>query len=209
MNEEDLLQSVSKDYNGIVVDLLERFHKYCPAGHTPRLAFTNFGVAGWLTINHPGAVALFAADGAAALIEAGSVSIDWTSYHNALFLGEGNKAGPAFFGYQMVHILANQPGDAFLETQSSSSLLAAHATRRRDGSYGLLLVNKDPKQPAQVAVHYSGDAPGAKGIRFDYGEDEFKAGKGLNRTPVDIFGASFTVEVPAYTATAILIPKAQ
>jgi hypothetical protein len=209
MNEEDLLQSVSKDYNSIVVDLLERFHKYCPAGHTPRLAFTNFGVGSWLTINHPAAVALFAADGAATLIEHGTISVDWTSYHNSLFIGDANKPGPAYFGYQMVHILANQPGDAFVETQSSSSLLAVHASKRRDGSYGLLLVNKDPKQPAQVAVHYSGDAPGAKGIRFDYGEEAFRAGKGLNRAPLDNLGASFTVEIPPYTATAILIPKAQ
>jgi hypothetical protein len=209
MNEEDLLQSVGKDYNSIVVDLLARFDKYCPAGHRPRLAFTNFGVAGWLTIDHPGAVALFAADGVAALIEAGTISIDWTSYHNPLFLGDANKPGPAYFGYQMAHILANQPGDAFLETKSSSSLLAAHATRRRDGSYVLLLVNKDPTQPAQVAVRYSGQAPAATGFRFDYGEEAFKAGKGLNRTPVDGLGASFTVEVPPYTATAILIPKAQ
>ncbi len=209
MDEAALLQSVGTDYNSIVVDLLARFDKYCPSGHRPRLAFTNFGVADWLTINHPGAVALFAADGAAMLIEAGTVSIDWTSYHNPLFLGDANKPGPAYFGYQMVHIVANQPGDALLETKSSSSLLAAHASKRRDGSYGLLLVNKDPRQSAQVTVHYFGDAPGAKGFRFDYGEEAAVAGKGLSRVPVDNLGASFTVEVPPYTATAILIPKAQ
>jgi hypothetical protein len=46
-------------------------------------------------------------------------------------------------------------------------------------------------------------------MRFVYGEDAFKADKGLVRTPLDNLGGSFTVEVPAYTATAILIPKAQ
>jgi len=209
MDEEALLQSVNKDYQSIVVDLLERFHKYCPAGHTPRLAFTNFGVSGGPTIPHPGIVTLFAADAVATLIETGAVSIDWTSYHNALFLDQGNKAGPAYFGYQLVHILAFQPGDAFVQSTSSSGQLAVHATKRRDGGFGLLLVNKDPTQPAQVAVRYSGQAPAATGFRFDYGEEAFKAGKGLNRTPVDGLGASFTVEVPAYTATAILIPKAQ
>jgi hypothetical protein len=209
MDEDALLQSVNKDYNGIVVDLLERFRKYCPAGHTPRLAFTNFGAAGGLTIPHPGIVTLFAADAVATLIETGAVSIDWTSYHNALFLDQGNQPRPAYFGYQMVHILAFQPGDAFVASTSNSSQLAVHATKRRDGSYGLLLINKDPKQAAQVAVHYSGDAPPAKGFRFDYGDEAFKAGKGLNRTPLDNLGATFTVEVPAYTATAILIPKAQ
>ena len=209
LDEEALLQSLGKDYNGIVTDLLERFRKDCPAGHTPRLAFTNFGASAQ-TIPHPGVVTLFAADAVATLIETGSLSIDWTSYHNALFIGEGNKTGPAYFGYQMVHILAHQPGDAFVQCQSSSSLLAAHAAKRRDGSYGLLLVNKDPKQATQVTVHYSGDTPGKTGIRFDYGEDAFKADVGrLVPVQVDNLGGSFTVEVPAYTATVIVISKAQ
>ena len=72
LDEEALLQSLGKDYNGIVTDLLERFRKDCPAGHTPRLAFTNFGASAQ-TIPHPGVVALFAADGAATLIETGSL----------------------------------------------------------------------------------------------------------------------------------------
>jgi hypothetical protein len=96
-----------------------------------------------------------------------------------------------------------------VQAQSSTSMLAVHATKRRDGSFGLLLVNKDPKQAAQVTVHYSGDTPGVKGIRFDYGDDAIKADKGLVRTSMDNLGGSFTVDVPAYTATAILIPKAQ
>jgi len=209
MDEDALLQSVNTDYQAIAVDLLDRFHKYCPAGHTPHLAFTNFGVQGGVTIPHQSIVAAFTADAVATLIETGTISIDWSTLHTPLFLDAGNKPRSAYFGYQMVHILAYQPGDAFVATQSNVSLLSVHATKRRDGSYGLLLINKDPKQTAQVAVHFTGDTPAAKGIRFDYNEEALKADKGLNRTSLDNLGASFNVDVPPYTATAILIPKAQ
>jgi hypothetical protein len=209
VDEDALLQSVNTDYQAIVVDLLDRFHKYCPSGHAPRLAFTNFGVQDGVAIPHPSIVAAFAADAVATLIETGTISIDWSSFHTPLFLDEGNKPRPAYYGYQMVHILAYQPGDAFVATQSNISLLSVHATKRRDGSYGLLLINKDPRQSAQVAVHFTGDTPAAKGIRFDYNEDALKADKGLNRSPLDNLGASFSVDVPPYTTTAILIPKAQ
>jgi hypothetical protein len=209
VNEPDLLQSVSKDYQSVVTDLLDRFHRYCPNGHTPHLAFTNFGMGAYLTIPRPSVVTLFTADAVATMIESGAVSIDWPSYHNSLFLDQGNKPRPAYYGYQMVHIVAYQPGDEFVQSQSSTSMLAVHATKRRDGSYGLLLVNKDPKQSAEVSVHYSGDTPGAKGMRFDFNDDASKADKGLVRTPLESLGQNFTIVVPAYTATAVLIPKAQ
>lgn len=212
VDEDQLLQSVSKDYQALVVDLLARFQKYCPAGHTPRLAFTDFGVPSFANIKHPSVLTLFTADAVSTLIETGAVSIDWPSYHNAMFLeqnSQGNRPQPAYLGYQMVHVLAYQPGDAFVRSQSTSDLLAVHATKRRDGGYGLLLINKDPKQAVQVTVRYAGDTPGKKGNRFDFNEDAFKAGKGLIHTQPDNLGGNFTIEIPAYTATAILIPKAQ
>ena len=171
LDEEALLQSLGKDYNGIVTDLLERFRKDCPAGHTPRLAFTNFGASAQ-TIPHPGVVALFAADGAATLIETGSVSIDWTSYHNSLFIGEGNKPGPAYFGYQMVHILANQPGDAFVQCQ----IELKSAGGARQPSAGMAATDccwstRIPGSRRRLRCIISGILPAQRGFRFDYGEE--------------------------------------
>ncbi len=53
--------------------------------------------------------------------------------------------------------------------------------------------------------------PGNGGIdaRYDYGELAIEAGKTITETPVENLGPTFTVEVPRYGITAIVVPKAQ
>ena len=141
--------------------MLEDYKRYCPAGHLPKLAFAPAAVATWPKVKHPVMRALWIADFYALLIESGSVNIDWNEmYGDTMLSANRTKFGSAFYGLQMLHIVAHSPGDLLLETKSNSPLLAAHAVYRRDGYVGLMLVNKDPKSPANVKVTFKGGAVG-------------------------------------------------
>ncbi len=87
--------------------------------------------------------------------------------------------------------------------------LGVHATKRRDGGLGLLLINKDMGRSVIATVSISGYNYATKGTRYDYGKLTVDAGKDIVEAPIDNLGPSFTVEVPRYGMTAIVIPKAQ
>jgi hypothetical protein len=106
----------------------------------------------------------------------------------------------------MLHILAHNPGDALLDASSNSSEVSIHAVRRRDGFVGLMLVNKDLKNDAIVKVSFKNGAIGASGKRFDYGATQFNAGTPVAGSPFNAGGNEFTVTVPPYTVTDILLP---
>jgi hypothetical protein len=69
-----------------------------------------------------------------------------------------------------------------------------------------MLVNKDPKAPVTVKVTFKNGAIGTQGKRFDYGSDQFTAEAAVAPSPFSIPGNEFTVTVPAYTITDILLP---
>jgi hypothetical protein len=207
MDEADLLlNSVPRDYLALKNDLLDKYRKYCPAGHAPQLAVTNFGVVTWATMAHPMAAGLFAADSLSKLIEAGAYSIDWAPIHSNYFLDANNQAKAAYYGVMMVHTAAPRAGDTFVAADSQFPLISAHAVKRRDGSFALLLVNRDAKSPAVITVKVAGLNIGAKGTRYDYGLAANEAGAGIANAPIEGLGANFTVTVPAYSVTTLVIP---
>jgi hypothetical protein len=106
----------------------------------------------------------------------------------------------------MLHIVAHNPGDVFVQAASGGPLLQVHATRRRDGVLGLMLVNEDPKSAATATVTMSGGPVGSKGRRFDYGLEQQKAGAPLAQSEMTGLGSKFTLTIPPYTVTDILIP---
>ena len=71
-------------------------------------------------------------------------------YGDSMLSGDRKKFGPAYYGFQMLHIMAHNPGDALLDVSSSGGMVGAHASFRRDGYIGIMLINKDPKSPATV-----------------------------------------------------------
>ncbi|MGD0734423.1 MAG: hypothetical protein ABR976_04720 [Terracidiphilus sp.] len=192
----------------LINSIQEDYKKFCPANHTPRFAFAPAGIATWMGVEHPVVKALWVADFYAQLIESGSVNINWNEmYGDSMLSADRKKFGPAFYGLQMLHILAHSPGDRFLAVNSSTRMVGAHATFRRDGFVGLMLVNKDPKSPVAVKVTFKNGNVGAAGKRIDYGSEQFGAGAATAATPFSATGNEFTVTVPPYTITDILLPR--
>jgi hypothetical protein len=207
LNESDLLLNTKSGFNTIITSMLADYGKYCPQGHSPKLAFAPAGIAAWPKIEHPEVKALWIADTYAMLIESGSVSIDWMEmYGDSMLSADRKKLGPAYYGLQMLHILAHNPGDALLDASSNSSLVGVHATRRRDGYIGLMLVNKDPKIAASVKVTFKNGTVGSAGKRFDYGSEQYAAGAAVAQSPFSAPGNELSITVPPYTVTDILLP---
>jgi len=86
--------------------------------------------------------------------------------------------------------------------------LAVHAVKKRDGGLGLLLINRDFSRSVTVTVSVNGYSLASKGTRYDYGKLNIDAGKNITEAPIENLGPTFTVEVPRYAITGIVIPKA-
>lgn len=199
-------------------DLLEKYKKFCPANHQPPLAITNLGISEWFPYKNPAAGALFSADAITTLLESGAFTVVWAPIHapaHALspsFLDSNNQPQPAYYGVKLIHQIA-RPGDVFIGASSEADPglvpLAVHAVKRRDGGLSLLFINKDQARSVTATVSVNGYSYASKGTRYDYGKATIDAGKQIMETPVDNLGSTFTVEVPRYGITAIVIPKAQ
>jgi hypothetical protein len=71
-----------------------------------------------------------------------------------------------------------------------------------------MLVNDNPSSPVTVTVNLNGGPVGTKGRRIDYGAAQQKSGAPVSQSEITGLGAKFTITVPAYTITDILIPPA-
>jgi hypothetical protein len=208
-DDASVLRAPEEKLGPIFKEVIYNNGKYCPAGHSPRLAFTQMSPQHWAKIEAPITDALFAADAFALLAESGTVNTDWNELRNPYFLSDDNEPGAGYYGAQMLHVIAFRPGSEFVTAGSNNSLLAVHATKRTDGGLGIMLINKDPKASAEVKVTVSGGTFDTQGMRFDYGQDILKAKGKVARAPVKVDGMTFKVSVPAYTITDIVLPKAQ
>jgi hypothetical protein len=70
-----------------------------------------------------------------------------------------------------------------------------------------MLVNKDPKSSVAVKVTFKNGNVGAAGKRIEYGAEQFGAGAAATVAPFSATGNEFTVTVPPYTITDILLPR--
>jgi len=183
---------------------------YCPKDHFVRVAFAPSGIGDWIKVDHPVVEALWVADFYAFLIESQVMNVDWSDgrerHGTSMLSADPNKFGPAYYGLQMLHVVAYAPGDRFLDVKSSSALVGAHATYRQDGYTGIMLVNKDPKYAVTVKVTLKHGSIGASGKRFDYGNAQYADGKPAAESKFSASGDEFTVTVPPYTITDILLP---
>jgi alpha-L-arabinofuranosidase len=209
LDEDDLLKvALPRAFSMLASDLGDKTKQFCPAGHTPQLAITNFGVNSWMPVKHPVAVGLFAANAMATLLETGVFTAMWTPMHSVLLLDDSNHPKPAYYGIKMLHEVTGQ-GDVFVTASSSVDAVAVHAVKRTDGGLGLLFVDKELAQSAKVTVTVNGYNYATKGTRYDWNQSNFDAGKGITEAPIDGLSATFTVDMPASGITAIVIPKAQ
>ena len=193
----------------VMAGLLDLFQKYCGQNtQNMQLLVTEFGITPWVKVKDEVLSALFAADAYATLVEDGAANIDWAEIHKNGYLIDENKPGPAYFAPQMIRQMANL-NDKIVTAASSNALLAVHASLRSDGSLGVMFINKDPKNNATVKVTVTGANLAAKGNRFDFGKSNPASQYAVAGVPADGLGNSFTVTVPSYTITDLVIPKAQ
>ncbi|HYM79277.1 MAG TPA: hypothetical protein VE377_25095 [Candidatus Dormibacteraeota bacterium] len=204
-----LLAAPQDTLRPILAGLVDQLQKNC--GQRARgiqVAFTEVGVASYVKVPEAVVPGLFAADLYPSLVEYGVINADWSELHNGGFLDEHNKPGAPYFGMQMVHALMNF-NDTVLAASSSSSVLAVHASKRADGSLGLMLINKDGKNATTVKVQVNGGNLAAKGMRFDYGKTNPPDGLTVQGKAMEGLSNSMSIPMPPYTATVIVIPKAQ
>ena len=204
-----LLAAPREELANIVSGLLDLFRKYCgPNMQNMQLLITDAGPKSYIKVTDETVVGLFAADGYLSLMETGAANIDWSDLHGGSFLDEKNKPGAAFFGLQMIHDLMNF-NESLVTASSSHSLLSVHAASHKNGSLSLMLINKDPKNTATVKVTIDGGKLAGPGMRFDYGKTNLPADKAVSGVQVDDVGNSFSINVPPYTATDLLVPPAR
>jgi len=205
-----LLAAPQDTLRPILAGLADQLQKNCgQKARSIQVAFTEVGVAPYVRVSEPVVPGLFAADLYPALVEYGVINADWAELHNGGFLDDHNKPGAPYFGMQMVHALMNF-NDALVAASSSSSMLSVHASKRADGSLGVMLINKDGKNATTVKLQINGGpALGGKGARFDYGKSNPPDGVSVQGKAMEGLGNSLTIPMPPYTATVIVIPKAQ
>jgi hypothetical protein len=207
LNEDGLFADTRTNLSVLLNGVLDDYRGTCPKDHTPRIALSTASLQTWPKVERPVVKGLWAADTYALLIESGFVNVDWPeAYGDTMMSADHKKFGAAFYGLQMLHIVAHAPGDAFLDAKSSSPQVTVHATRRQDGIVGIMLVNTDPKAAANVKVSLKGSGVGVTGKRFDYGSAQFAQGAGPAASALTVSGNEFTITIPPYTVTDLLLP---
>jgi hypothetical protein len=202
------VSALNHDYALLVTDLSEKYKKFCPAGHLPPLAITNTGIAPWLPAKNPEVAGLYTLDATATLVEDGVYAVEWAPIHalSPLLFDSNNQPQPAYFGLKVLHQVA-RVGDTFIAASTPMDRLGVHAVKRRDGGLGLIFINKDPVQSIAATVTVDGYNYASKGTRYEWGKVTLETGKDITQAPIDGLGGTFTVVVPRYSITALVIPK--
>jgi hypothetical protein len=202
-----LLTSPHDELPPIFGGLVDMFHKYCPQNTGMQVLVTDIGPKSYIKVPDQSVIALFAADAYLTLVETGVANIDWSALHGGL-IDDKNQLSPSYFGLQMIRqfMTYNEP---LATVTSSHSLLGAHAAVHKNGSMSLMLINKDPKNAANVKVQIDGGKLAGPGMRFNYGKGAPAPDKVVAGTQIADVGNSFTVTVPPYTITDLLIPPAK
>jgi len=209
LDESKLLTAPQASLAQTLAGMADLIQKACgQRARNIRVAVTEMGPIPWAKVTEPTTVGLFAADAYLTLAEYGVINVDWAELHSGAFLDENNKPGAAYYGMQTVYALMNF-NDVFLTASSSAPALSVHAAKRADGSVGIMLINKDGKSGTTVKISLKGVALAAKGARFDYGKSTPPVGNSIVGQRMEGLGTSFSVPMLPYTATVILIPKAQ
>ena len=156
---------------------------------------------------------LFAADDYLTWLENGASNIDYQDLHQGyLESSSSDWTTPygAWYGVSLDSTVA-RVGDNMVAATSSNSLLRAHAVNRADGKVGVVLVNEDPSNNTTVSVSVSNANLSTSGTQYEFGNANFSSGasaanSGISESSISGVGNSFTVTVPAYSTTAIVIP---
>ncbi len=165
---------------------------------------------------------LFTADDYLTWFENGASNVDFEDEHQGYIEDPGDGNEPAsgddyttpygpWYGISLSSTVA-RPGDNMVAATSSDSLLRAHGVSRADGKVGVVLINDDPNNNTTVSVSVSNASLSTSGTQYNFGNANFSSGSwtansGISESSISGVGNSFTVTVPAYSATAIVIPN--
>jgi hypothetical protein len=206
LDEPSLLRAPQEELPKMGSGLVELLHKYAGENASKvQFIVSELGSRPFAKVTTPLTQGLFAADAYASLMEMGAANIDWLELHSNYFLDEKNVQGHSYYGIQMVHLLAGI-NDQLVDAKSSHGLLTAHAAKRADGSVAVMLINKSPSEKSTVKLQISGASLGANGLRFDWGRSSPTDKYPVTREPITGVSNSFSVVVPPYTITNIIIP---
>jgi len=156
---------------------------------------------------------LFAADDYLTWFENGASNVDYQDLHQGyLESSSSDWTTPygAWYGVSLDSTVA-RVGDTMAATTSSNALLRAHAVSRTDGKVAVVFINEDPSNNTSVNVSVSNATLTSSGTQYNFGNANFSSGSssansGISSSSISGVGNTFTVTVPAYSATAIVIP---
>ncbi len=69
-----------------------------------------------------------------------------------------------------------------------------------------MLINQSPKEKSTVKLQVDGEELASEGFRFDWGQSSPTDKYPVTQEPITGIGNSFSVVVPPYTITNIVIP---
>ncbi|WP_405956817.1 cellulose-binding protein [Streptomyces phaeochromogenes] len=186
----DLLNTPSK-IAGVTSELRSLIAKYAGSrAASVEIAVTETD-AEFSPVKTSQAAALFAPDTYMTWFEQGATHVDWWNLHNGSgdapttvngetdyqdggILSAGTCAGgkcqpprdtpfPTYWGIRSLTALA-KPGDTMVKSSSRNSSVAVHAVRSSKGGLNVMLINKSPKNAAQVSLSYAGYTPAAGAV---------------------------------------------
>ncbi|WP_184916703.1 LPXTG cell wall anchor domain-containing protein [Streptomyces luteogriseus] len=175
------------------------------------------------------AAALFAPDTYMTWFEQGATHVDWWNLHNGSgeapttvhgetdyqdggILSAGTCAGgkceppretpfPTYWGIRSLTALA-KPGDTMVKSSSGNSSVAVHAVRSSNGGLNVMLINKSPKDAAQVSLSYAGFTPAAGAVTT------VSYGKGDTSLTTAKRGTAVAQTLPPYSITTLQLKPA-
>ncbi|MDX2530758.1 LPXTG cell wall anchor domain-containing protein [Streptomyces europaeiscabiei] len=175
------------------------------------------------------AAALFAPDTYMTWFEQGATHVDWWNLHNGSgdapttvngetdyqdggILSAGTCAGgkcqpprdtpfPTYWGIRSLTALA-QPGDTMVKSSSRNTSVAVHAVRSSKGGLNVMLINKSPKNAAQVSLSYAGFTPAAGAVTT------VSYGKGDTALTTAKRGTAGAQTLPPYSITTLQLKPA-
>jgi hypothetical protein len=207
MDDASVLSASHQLLPQIIAETIYEDKASCPAGKIPRVIFSQISPVRWPKVEHPMVNALFAADMFASMAEAGMANASWFQLREGGLIDKDGKPTPAYYGLQMLHIVAFKPGDSFVAVTAAPSSLLVHATRRQDGILGVVLMNKSMETAQQVTVNVGGGVElSGTGVQFDYVTAQLSTGAGPARSAVKTEARSVVVTVPPYGIVDLLMP---
>ncbi|MCX5357719.1 cellulose-binding protein [Streptomyces sp. NBC_00124] len=175
------------------------------------------------------AAALFAPDTYMTWFEQGATHVDWWNLHNGSgdapttvngqtdyqdggILSAGTCAGgkceprrdtpfPTYWGVRSLTALA-KPGDTMVKSSSRNSSVAVHAVRSSKGGLNVMLINKSPKDAAQVSLSYAGFTPAAGAVTT------VSYAKGDTALTTSKRGTAGAQKLPPYSITTLQLKPA-